>query len=201
MSKNLISITGRIGSGKDTVAYIIQRLVAFNLKYNPEYFFDDEFRKLSEWKIKKFAGSLKEIAGILTGIPVGNFEDQEFKKTKLGLEWGNMTVREFLQRLGTDAIRDNLYHNTWVNALFAGIDEKSKIIITDTRFPNELIEVKSRGGVSIKVLRGDSTVNINEHISESALDSADFDHIIYNNGSLEDLEKAIKEILIIEGII
>jgi dephospho-CoA kinase len=66
--KNLIGISGKIGSGKDTVAAIIQELY-------PQY------------EVKKFAGKLKDIASILTGIPVEKFEDQEFKKTDLGKEW------------------------------------------------------------------------------------------------------------------
>ena len=34
----------------------------------------------NSWVIKKFAGKLKQIATILTGIPIEKFEDQEFKK-------------------------------------------------------------------------------------------------------------------------
>ena len=34
----------------------------------------------SKWEIKKFAGKLKQIASLLTGIPIEKFEDQEFKK-------------------------------------------------------------------------------------------------------------------------
>jgi hypothetical protein len=68
--------------------------------------------------VKKFAGKLKQIASLLTGIPVEKFEDQEFKKLDMNPEWG-MTYREFLQNLGTEAMRDGLHTNVWVNALFA----------------------------------------------------------------------------------
>ena len=60
----IISISGKIGSGKDTVAEIIKQM---------------SFDK--PWEIKKWAGKLKEVATILTGIPVEKFEDQEFKQT------------------------------------------------------------------------------------------------------------------------
>ena len=81
----------------------------------------------------------------------------------MGPDW-DMTYREFLQKLGTEAMRDGLHTNVWVNALFAdyiphkkeggfqrsvkdtnGIPydfeyevEYPNWIITDMRFPNEL---------------------------------------------------------------
>lgn len=125
----LIGINGYAGSGKDTVGKIIQYLLsAFNgvnlekiLNNYEEY--EWMLEEQSEWEIKKYAGKLKEIASLLTGIPVQKFEDQEFKNTYLGSEWRvhglPMKVREFLQYLGTNALRECLHQNTWVNALFA----------------------------------------------------------------------------------
>lgn len=63
---SIIAISGKIGSGKSTVGEIIQGLMITN---NNE-----------EWELKLFAGKLKQIASLLTGIPVEKFEDQEFKK-------------------------------------------------------------------------------------------------------------------------
>ena len=128
--------------------------------------------------MKKFAGKLKTIASLLTGIPVEMFEDQEFKKTDLPNEWvyvkpfnpaRNMTVRELLQKLGTEAMRDGLHTNVWVNALFADYksygetkcytnttpkdNEYPNWIITDMRFPNEMEAVKERKGIIIRVVR------------------------------------------------
>jgi dephospho-CoA kinase len=62
----IISINGKIGVGKDTVGDIIQKICMTN--QGPEF------------EIKKFAGKLKTIASLLTGVPVERFEDQEFKK-------------------------------------------------------------------------------------------------------------------------
>lgn len=122
---NLIGVNGYIGSGKDTVGSIIVKLTA-------EVIGNGMF---ATWSVRKFADKLKDIAEILTSIPKYKFEDQEFKKSLLSVEWDSqkktveksiasverkaMTVREFLQRLGTDAMRDNLHKNVWVNALFA----------------------------------------------------------------------------------
>ena len=86
-------------------------------------------------------------------------------------------------------------------------------IITDLRFPNELKAVKDRGGVSIRVNRDneqvlkDKGIHIPKHLltpehkSETALDDAEFDYVIDNNGTIEDLIHIIKEILIKEKII
>lgn len=159
----IIGISGYAGSGKDTVGRIIQYLQCTNvgdttledvLKYEDDHAWWLE--EQSGWEIKKWAGKLKQIASLLTGIPEEEFENQEFKKTYLGPEWdtwgiirkeghrqvavqatphdpdgpwlradsgtevhNRMTVREFLQKLGTDGLRNGLHPNVWINALMA----------------------------------------------------------------------------------
>jgi len=226
----VIGISGKMGSGKDTTARMIQYILGKHDEegHFPEFkeFMDKNERTLSSpamwgggFTIEKFAYKLKLIASILTGYPVEMFEDQEFKKTKLGPEWDYMTVREFLQKLGTDGLRSGLHQQVWVNALFAGYvfsiiryevptraagfrDEHvyPKWIITDVRFPNEAIAVKNRRGIMIRINR--PGLEESNHPSETALDSySDFDHIIENNGSMEDLEQKVREILIKEGLL
>ena len=94
---NIIGIAGLAGSGKDTVG---EAIVAFG-KLQRE-----------RWEIKKFASGVKLIASILTGHKVQDFESQEFKNAKLGPEWNDMTVRDMLQKIGTEAMRDNLHPDT-----------------------------------------------------------------------------------------
>lgn len=199
---SLIGISGYIGSGKDTAGDIMKDILG------------------EGWEVKKFAGKLKKIASILTGIPVKRFEDQDFKKSLLGPEWGNVTtntalnfvepfenvqfnelmsVRELLQRLGTEAMRDGLHKNTWVNALFADANSRSKWIITDLRFKNEFEAIKKRGGVTIRILRDNRSKAT--HSSEKDLDNANFDYYINNNGSIDDLREEIKLILSLEGFV
>ena len=204
----IISVSGKIGSGKDTVAKIIQELTPYH-----------------NWEVKKFAGKLKVIATILTGIPIEKFEDQEFKHTILGPEWDYyhntektqivdgvaqnskelryMTVRDLLQKLGTEAMRMGLHEDTWVNALMSDYNaEESNWIITDTRFPNEMKAVESRKGIKIKVIRDSGNTIGTTHPSETALnDYSNWDYIIDNTGSIEDLQKKVKEILDKENLI
>ena len=141
---SIIGISGRMGSGKNTVGDIIEKLCLTN--NGPKF------------EQKSFAGKLKQIASLLTGIPVEDFEDQEFKKSYLGAEWGTvelnplnsipvfeniefnhlMSVREFLQKLGTDAMRDNLHTNVWVNALFSDYIPISDISKSNTYVDDRL---------------------------------------------------------------
>ena len=223
--KNLISISGSAGHGKDATARIIQWLLSGsglgsipleeavkNNKHLDAFLFDS-----SGFEIKKFAGKLKEIASILTGVPINKWEDQDFKNEKMPEDWG-MTYREFLQRLGTEAMRNGLHKDVWVNALFSDYRPQklseynpSRWIITDTRFPNELEAVKERGGVTIKVVRTEvdssgkrvlsNHIRSAIHSSENALDGYEFDHIIFNDDGIVELAHKVKNVLIKEGFL
>jgi hypothetical protein len=146
----IIGVSGYSGSGKDTVGAIIQYLNCKNVRNTPIEEvcknYDEHQEWLEEdsgWEIKKFAGKLKDIASHLTGLDIEDFEDQEFKKTNLGSEWWTtcdegyqpMTVRDFLQKLGTDALRDALHPNVWVNALM--VDYKYDTDINTFRYAKE----------------------------------------------------------------
>lgn len=222
----IVAISGKLGSGKDTIGQIIQCLTEDNLT-------DGEIFEVLEgklqipnpdWQIKKMAGKLKEIASLILGVPVEKFEDRDYKESYLPDMWNytdkngfkkQMTVREFLQRLGTDAMRDGLHPNTWANAFWSDyrpLDPENAIdeldyslctfpnwIITDVRFPNEAQSVKERDSVLIRVNRGGDTGN---HPSETALDDwEDWDYVIDNNRTIDHLIDVVKGILIKEQIL
>ena len=169
----IIGLSGYAKSGKDEVA----RMITSNRP---------------KWEVRKFSGKLKEVASILTGIPTSMFENQQFK-TKYLPGW-DMTVREFLQRVGTEGIRNGVHEDAWVNALFSDYYNQDQWIITDCRFPNEANAIKDRGGKIVRIVRpGVSAVNA--HPSETALDEWDFDHVIHNDGTLEELKTKALEIL------
>jgi hypothetical protein len=212
----IISISGYSGTGKDVVGKLIQYNMSRGSRIPIEELISDYknhewwLEEKSGWEIKKWAGKLKYIATVLTGIPTSKFEDQEFKKTNLGPEWG-MTVRDLLQRLGTEAMRDGLHKNVWVNALMADYkihpehfndiangretgDGYPNWIITDTRFPNEAQAIKDKGGMVIKVDRS-GVGPVNGHPSEDALKDYNFDYVIHNDGSINDLDKKVIEFI------
>lgn len=73
-------------------------------------------------------------------------------------------------------------------------------IISDVRFLNEAKAIKDRNGILIRLNR--STRLESAHESETALDKYnDWDYIIENNGTIDELIIKVKEILIKEKII
>ena len=128
--------------------------------------------------------------------------------------------RWLLQTIGTDALRNVVHENIWVNALMADYVEKTNHnfrvpreeyvnaiypnwIITDMRFPNEMEAVEKRGGITIRVNRDNGTraIDLNPHPSETSLDSAKFKYTIDNDSNIEDLIEKVRTILIKEKII
>ncbi|MFW6249345.1 MAG: hypothetical protein ACOC4J_06205 [Bacteroidota bacterium] len=213
----IIGITGKAGSGKDTVGSMIQHFRytqgtedydSFKVWDNPAW--QHLLNCDCNFEIRKFAAKVKEVASILTGFPVKRFDEHNFKKSLLGEEWATdcvtgleepfpdvifrqfMTVREFLQKLGTDAVRNNLHPDTWVNALWADYDNDDWII-TDVRFKNEVNSIKNRGGIIIRLTRNQDSKDT--HDSETALDNYKADFVIDNQVlSLEATFYKVKEL-------
>jgi hypothetical protein len=79
-----------------------------------------------------------------------------------------MTVRDMLQRIGTEAMRDKIHPDSWVNSLL-GNYVNQQWIVTDVRFPNEFEAIKNLGGLNVRVIR--PMMPDNNHRSETALDS------------------------------
>jgi hypothetical protein len=152
---------------------------------------------------------VSDVASVLQNGFTPVFADIEFNSL--------ISVREFLQRLGTDAIRDGLHTNAWVNALMAGYTPTQvqwadgpiggykdgpmpNWIITDTRFPNEAQAIKDKGGLVIRVDRP-GVKPVNDHPSETGLDKWDFDYKIANVSDLKALSLTVKMILEKENIL
>lgn len=258
----IIGVSGKIGSGKDTVGSIIQLLTRTKNggNFNTEHwdldivqFIDrlpnSDWNHLFNFEVKKFADKLKEIVALLIGCTREDLENRDFKETPLSEEWWyykltpykivprnyypnqkdnemceqrylvKTTPRLLLQLIGTEAGRNIIHPNVWINSLFSdykGVNnwdylqeptkeeyERDSIypnwIITDMRFENELEAVKQRGGITIRVNRGEPKEN--EHASETGLDNATFDYVIDNNGTIEELVEKVRIILKTENIL
>ncbi len=162
----LLGISGKIGSGKDTLA-------------DEVVFYDSN-------RIEKraFATKLKQITAILTGEKYEDMFTQEGKN--IYLEDWKMTVGEFQQKMGTEGMRYGVHPEGWILALFSDYQFSSDWIISDLRFVNEAQAIKDRGGFLIRLngdpakIRENSTRDLT-HPSETGLDDwTDWDMIIEN---------------------
>jgi hypothetical protein len=182
----IIGITGRIAAGKDTLGSLI-------------------CKRSRKYSVKKFAEKLKQIASIMLSVPPESFENQAFKTKNLGYKWDFLTVRQFLQCLGTE-IRKGVCVNAWVNSLSAEYDggmflNEKNWVITDVRFPNEAMMVKEKGGIIVRISRGQLSgkEKLKEmffgHESEKHVDRLPCDIEVVNNGTVEQLERAAEIIL------
>jgi hypothetical protein len=201
----LICVAGLIGSGKGAVSDI---LIANG--YVSESFakpVKDAVSVMFGWDRELLEGSTAESRE-------WREEPDDFWSDKFGYK---ITPRYILQQFGTDVTRNNLLDSIWIDSMEKRIIESknTNIVISDLRFKNEAKFIKSYGGVIIQVFRGqypdwyytayeDNKNNTNNmkqyypdvHESEySMIGNPTIDYIIDNNGTFEDLEKDILEIL------
>ena len=215
----IIGLSGKKQSGKNTVARLIQALSWFNncnsdanYRYGNEILTDknqclkwlenqDEIP--NKWSEHSFAFKLRMCLYVITGKDeIFNGDDESKNKSSgiLNNEGRELTNRELLQIFGTEVGR-SISKNIWVNALIN--DYKKEVssglpinwLITDVRFPNEVEAIKNNGGIVIRINR--NTDRVDNHLSESALDNyKDFNAVINNNGTLEELLETIDKTLI-----
>jgi hypothetical protein len=102
-------------------------------------------------------------------------------------------VRALLQRVGTDAGRNILGENVWIDAALSGLEPDGSYVVTDCRFPNEAQAIRDRGGYVFRITRP-GFAPTNGHVSETALDDFRFDAHIGNVGSQADLAYKIREL-------
>ncbi|NVO31330.1 nucleoside/nucleotide kinase family protein [Hymenobacter lapidiphilus] len=176
----LIGFSGRRGSGKDTVARLMQQL-------QPE----------RKWHIRSVGEPIKEVCAALAGEGTAPYFSQPGKAEMLPA-FGR-TRGEMLQQVGL-ALR--LWEpDIWVQAFFSKLPTDQHTLIPDVRFPNEADLIRSRGGLMLRVegdplhQRGDGTRD-DAHPSETALDGyPHFDAVLHNTGSKTDLERQVRELL------
>ena len=143
--KKIISLSGLIGSGKDTVAEI---LVASH-----------GFKRLS------FSAALKDAVAAIFGwdrtLLEGLTPEARAWRENEDIWWTDhldfgiqITPRWVLQYIGTEVMRDHFDTNIWVLALIKKIqDSEQNVVISDARFLNEMQAVKAAGGINVGVYR------------------------------------------------
>lgn len=114
-------------------------------------------------------GSLKEKPCDLLGGQTPRYAMQT-----LGMEWGR------------DLIHKSLWHISWVNS-----KPDSDLVVDDLRFPNDYDFLKSLGATVVKVER--PGVERGSHASENQ--QLPHDHLLLNDGALEDLQIKVDALL------
>ena len=202
----IIGICGFIGSGKDTVA---DYLVNFH-EFRRESFANtlkDAVAAVFGWDRTLLEGRTKEAR---------EWREQVDPWWAERLAMPTLTPRWVLQYWGTEVCRKAFHDDIWIASLENKIrNSKDNVVISDCRFPNEIQSIRDAGGKIIWVQRGelpdwyDVAVNANQghnyavqelkmrkiHASETAWVGTDFDVIVDNNSSIDDLYNQAKLIV------
>lgn len=175
----IIGICGHKGSGKSTVAVMIEELLGYD--------------------VTMFAKKLKEVTCVLSGCTMSNLEDQNFKEQELVPphlrayvpEGVKPNYRAFLQYFGTEVMR-RYNDNIWIDSTLSDCGENA--IISDVRFPNEAKAIRDRGGIIIKVVRPGCGGN-DGHASETSVNAIEGDYTIVNDRSLFELLNKVLDVV------
>lgn len=176
---NVIGLTGKAGSGKDTVA---------------------SFLKQDGWVCIAFADALKHICIDYLGLTENDVYTQQGKEQYN--DFWKMTNREILQKFGTDALRNHFSKEIWTKIaeikIKSLLQQGKRVVITDVRFDNEAEFVRQFGGQVFEVRRTNSNSTLSQseqqHESEQGVNANLVDRIIDNSGTLDDLRLKTKEV-------
>lgn len=133
-------------------------------------------------------------------------DEEKNTPTELVYQGKTLSGRDVMQLIGTDFFRA-VKPNVWPNATLSKIlqDQSEIALITDCRFPNEVDAVKSNGGKVVRLTRRlPIEENVEEHISETILDQANydwqqFDYVVDNASiNIEEQCKLIYDIMVQE---
>jgi hypothetical protein len=188
----IIGLCGAQGSGKDTVANIL----------------------ISEYGFVKltFASTLKDVVAILFSWPrdllEGLTEESRLWRETVDDFWSgklsipSFTPRKALQMIGTDLFRIHFNNDIWISIVENNIGVMLKnnpnmnIVISDCRFANEFTLIKQFSDSHIiTILRENNSTNKIAHSSETEWVNYNFDAILQNDNSIDDLKSNLKSLL------
>jgi hypothetical protein len=132
-------------------------------------FIDDPLPQLENLSYRAFETSLKNWA-----------------KT-LGEPHDLLSPRYVMQKLGTEWGRDMIAPDFWVNVTDRRCNMFEKVVLTDVRFPNEEVYVRSKDGLFIRVTRPDVRVDLT-HVSEQHVPDFNPDVDIENDKTIMSLQ-------------
>jgi hypothetical protein len=207
----IIGFVGFIGSGKDTAADYLVNFHGFR-RDSFANTLKDAVAAVFGWDRVLLEGRTKEAR---------EWREQrdDWWSNRLGKD---ITPRHILQYWGTEVCRNGFHDDIWI----ASLENKMRktgddIVISDVRFPNEIKAIKNAGGMVVRVIRGSDPEwyqdawNMNQgptnmswsiskmrmeqrkiHASETAWIGKGIDLEIDNNGTIDDLFRQIKNLVV-----
>jgi len=200
----IVGITGLIASGKDTAADYLIRFHGFK-KLSYAGALKDTVSAIFGWDREMLEGTTQSSRK-------WREEVDEWWAKRLNIP--NLTPRWVLQYWGTEVGRKSFHNDIWVASIENNIRlSTDNIVITDCRFKNELDAIKNAGGTTIRIVRGEQPdwlkhatdynitgnpqalaqlVDQGVHASEYSSVGLEYDYIVDNNGTIDELHKIIK---------
>jgi hypothetical protein len=200
----IIGVCGFIGSGKDTIADYLTNFHGFRRESFANSL-KDAVAHVFGWDRMMLEGRTKQAR---------EWREQVDPWWADRLDMPNLTPRWVLQYWGTEVCRKAFHDNIWIASLENKLrNSKDDIVISDCRFPNEIKSIKDAGGIVVRVVRGpepewynaaisynkgpdsNSTWSLSKnvldkhkiHASETAWVGTEFDAVLDNNYSIDDL--------------
>jgi hypothetical protein len=207
----IIGICGFIGSGKDTIADFLVNFHGFKRESFANTL-KDAVSAVFGWNRDWLEGRTKAAR---------KWREQVDPWWAERLSMPHLTPRWILQQWGTEVCRRAFHDDIWIAALENKLRaSQDHVVVSDCRFPNEIEAIKNAGGIVIRVLRGpepewyQDAANVNEgrgnmswmiskerlktlgiHASETSWVGTDFDAVLDNNGTLDDLYQQVKRLV------
>lgn len=185
-----IGISGKAGSGKDTLSKLLVKQLRSNDHISVEYVaFADPIKQIARTMFpnlseKCLTGPSKYRSEIIPGA---------FKDDK------PLTVRQLLIDIGANG--RNYDNNIWLNDFIHSLNvaqykNKSIFIVSDIRFRNEFDLLNKINFYKIRLFRN-ATIKINDpsETNQDSINDGEFDYIINNSGTLDQLKLEVTKIV------
>lgn len=176
----IIGLTGKLHSGKDTVARLITQI------YGQD-----------KCECMAFADTIKEI-GSMFGFTKEQMYDQTLKEKECN-ELFKITPRKFCISVGK-SFKNILGDDCWVKLLSKRLERSTSDIkiITDIRFNYEAEYISAIGGCIFKIERDEDRAvseSVRSDSTENGIEESYISATIINNSTISDLESKLRVIL------
>jgi dephospho-CoA kinase len=162
----LIGLSGKLGSGRETAAYLLCNMIA-------------------GLECRAFTTRVHQVVSTLTNTYVE--EENDFVPRVVDHPIGE--VREKVE----ESLRTALGQDLWIRCVLDRPSER--MLITDCRYKEEARAIQAAGGLLIR-MEGDPDVKRDlTHLSETDLDDWPFVHVIQNDASCALMEERLKAVV------